>query len=491
MPRWADTLPPVRRSLVAVAVVAVVAALAGLGARTTYGARTSSDEPYYLLTALSLGEDLDLDLADELTAEQFRTFHELALNTQTFELNGAGQQLSPHDPLLPVLLAGPVRLGGWAGARATMALFAGLVAATTLWLAVRRFGVDLRVATLVVGSLAAAPPLVAYGQQIYPESPAALAVLVAVGAATGPLDRRGRWTLVVAAVALPWLSVKYVPVALVPVLHAGWRLARDRHRPGPVTIAAPLAAAGALYLYLHHRIYGGWTVYAAGDHFVDEGEISVIGFEPDYWGRSRRLVGLLVDRGFGLAAWTPAFLATVPAVVWMARRRPSGWACLLGTTAAGWATATWVAFTMHGWWWPGRQLVVVVPLVVVAIAHAVDGARRWVLPVVITAFWGVVSWLWIAVEASTGRRALIVDFEETANPLYRLWSPLLPDHHRLPAGTDLLTTVWAVLLIASGVLAWRAAGRPGSAGGDEDALGDEGPDADVVVGDLDRGRAVG
>ena len=35
--------------------------------------------------------------------------------------------------------------------------------------------------------------------------------------------------------------------------------------------------------------------------------------------------------------------------------------------AAGWATATWVALTMHGYWWPGRQLVAVLPLGVIAV----------------------------------------------------------------------------------------------------------------------------
>ena len=34
--------------------------------RSTYGAQVSVDEPQYLLTALSIGEDLDLDISDEI-----------------------------------------------------------------------------------------------------------------------------------------------------------------------------------------------------------------------------------------------------------------------------------------------------------------------------------------------------------------------------------------------------------------------------------------
>ena len=42
-----------------------------------------------------------------------------------------------------------------------------------------------------------------------------------------------------------------------------------------------------------------------------------------------RLVGLLVDRGFGLAAWAPVFLLAVPALAALVRRRPPGWLALV------------------------------------------------------------------------------------------------------------------------------------------------------------------
>src|SRR5690606_16295828 len=96
--------------------------------------------------------------------------------------------------------------------------------------------------------------------------------------------------------------------------------------------------------------------------------------------------------------------------------------------AAGWATATWVALTMHGWWWPGRQVVVVVPCLVLAVAWWA-GRVRAVRPVV--AMCGAVgawTWAWLVVEVLDGRRTLVVDFESTANPLYRLLRALLPDY---------------------------------------------------------------
>ena len=115
--------------------------------------------------------------------------------------------------------------------------------------------------------------------------------------------------------------------------------------------------------------------YAAGDHFVG-GELSVVGTEPDYLGRSRQLLGLLVDRGFGLAAWQPAWLLAVPAVAALARRRPPGWGALALPLAAGWLVATFVALTMQGWWFAGRQVVVVLPLAALAVAWWTGRDRR-------------------------------------------------------------------------------------------------------------------
>ena len=388
----AESERDLRWPMVAVAALTLLVALLSLDARATYGARTSADEPQYLLTALSLGEDLDLDISDEIDAEAYLPFHEIALNPQTIELDDAGQRISPHDPLLPVLLAMPMRLGGWVGAKATLAVIAALTAAMTLWVAVRRFRADPRVAAPVVASSFVAPPLTSYATQVYPELPAGLCVVVAVGALTGRLDRRAVVLVAAAVVALPWLAVKYAPVALVLAVALLWQL-RARDRRHALLAASGLAVAGVVYLLVHQRIYGGWTVYAAGDHFVD-GELLVVGNDPNYLARSRRLVGLLVDRGFGLGAWTPSLLVIPAALTAVVRLRVRGATLLVATVLVGWAIATWVALTMQGWWWPGRQVVVVLPVAVVAITVLVDRFRVLVAPVVLGSLVGSASWLW-------------------------------------------------------------------------------------------------
>jgi hypothetical protein len=434
-----------------VGVLAFLAAAAGIVVPATHGTWTTADEPQYLLTAISLAEDRDLDIADELAEGRWRPFHALQLPTQTTPLPD-GRRLSPHDPLLPLLLAGPVAVGGWVGAKLAMAAMAGLLAALLLWTAVRRLGVPVGVATLATAVVACSPPLAVYGSQLYPELPAALAVLAAVAALARPGAPDGRATLVVAGAvaALPWLGVKYAPVAAALALVAGWRLLRAG-RPGRLlALAAALAVAGVVFLALHRRWYGGWTPYAVGDHFTG-GELTVVGTEPDYLGRSRRLLGLLVDRSFGLAAWQPAWILIVPALAALARRRPAGWAAVALPLAAGWLVATFLALTMHGWWFPGRQVVVVLPLAALAVAwwSGREPPRRRLLAV--AGGVGVVAFAWLVAEGAAGRVTWAVDFAATTNPLYRAWRLALPDYLAMSWWTWTLHAAWLV-----GFAAWAA-----------------------------------
>jgi hypothetical protein len=156
----------------------------------------------------------------------------------------------------------------------------------------------------------------------------------------------------------------------------------------------------------------------------------------------------------------PGYLLAVPALAVLIRRRPPGWALLVAPLAAGWATATWIALTMHGWWWPGRQVVVVVPCLVLGVAWWAARSRLVRALVAGTAAFGVVAWAWLVTEVLTGRRTLIVDFEQTANPLYRAWRAVLPDYRHMSADDWVLQAAWLVILAAAAVAALRSTRSP-------------------------------
>jgi hypothetical protein len=427
------------------AAIAFAAALAGIGVRATYGARVSGDEPQYLITAMSLGDDGDLDVSDELAGDEWRAFHEIPLDPQT-QVLADGREVSPHDPLLPALLSVPVLIGGWWAAKATLAVFAGGLAALLVWIAVRRFDVRPFAAGLVVSIFGASAPFAVYGSQVYPELPAALVVAVAVAILTGPLGRAAVVGAGLCVVALPWLSVKYAPVAAVIAAWVVVRLWRTDRRAEAGYVVIGLALAGLAFAAAHWQWYGGWTAYSTGDHFVD-GEFGVVGSEPDPAGRSRRLIGLLVDRNFGIAAWQPAWLLVIPAIAAMVRARPRFWLPLACLAAAGWLNATFIALTMHGWWWPGRQIVVVLPVLVLVIAWWANLARRALVALVTLGSLGLATYAWLVAEGSLGHITWIVDFFETGNPFYRAWRAVLPDYMNVTAVTWVLHGLWVIACI--------------------------------------------
>ena len=65
----------------------------------------------------------------------------------------------------------------------------------------------------------------------------------------------------------------------------------------------------------------------------------------------------------------------------------------------------------------------------------------------------------LAWEASTDRRALIVDFYDVESPWYRVLAATLPDHQRLNDWDSVMTFVWLAVLGVTVVLAWRGAKR--------------------------------
>jgi hypothetical protein len=208
-----------------------------------------------------------------------------------------------------------------------------------------------------------------------------------------------------------------------------------------------LAAAALVHAAAHLALYGGLTPYATGSHFSG-GELSAVGHDPHYLGRSRRLVGLMVDRDFGLAAWQPAWLLLVPAVAALAARRPRGGAALGLTLLAGWLMATFVALTMQGWWFPGRQLVAVLPAAVLAIAWWSGGGRRRLAAVLALGAIGLFTHVWLLVEGLSGRVTWAADLQTTLDPLYRGWRYALPDYLHVTAGTWLLHCAWLAAALA-------------------------------------------
>jgi hypothetical protein len=111
---------------------------------------------------------------------------------------------------------------------------------------------------------------------------------------------------------------------------------------------------------------------------------------------------------------------------------------------------------MQGWWFGGRQVVVVLPLAVLAVAWwaGQGGPRRPVL-VAVAGGIGLLAHLWLVLDGAAGRVTWAVDPMATTNPLYRAWRLVLPDYLAMSWWTWALHGAW---LSALAVWAAVAAG---------------------------------
>lgn len=447
-------------ALVAGCLIAAVLTVVSAGLGVTIGAAgvgaAAVDEPQYLLTALSLAEDGNLDIADERQQLRYLPFHDQSLPVQTSVL-ADGRRISPHDPLLPALLALPMAWGGFLAAKWTLVGYAAALSALMVYVGVTRFGVTVPIMTGAATVAGTTAPLAVYAHQVYPELPAGLAALTAVAIIAPRQDQRSGnywgWRRQLALVAvisiLPWLAIKYLLVAAALAAVGGLAMWQTNRRGAYLTGAAAVLSA-ALWLGAHQWWYGGWTAYATGDHFEERGEFSAVGFAPNYVGRSTRLVGLLVDRDFGLAAWQPAWLLIVPAIAVAIRWRL--WV-IVAPTIAGWLTAVFIALTMHGYWWPGRQVVVIAPLLVLACAVFLHhtwrlGNRAWMWGAAVLAAIGVSIQVWLTV---TGLRQDVTWVHASNHPIplpYGALRFLLPDYRQFDGTTWVLHLIWTAVCVA-------------------------------------------
>jgi hypothetical protein len=134
---------------------------------------------------------------------------------------------------------------------------------------------------------------------------------------------------------------------------------------------------------------------------------------------------------------------------------------------------------MQGFWWSGRQTVLVLPAAVLLVAWWAP--RAWTIAGLVA---GASTWLWLVIDGARERITWVVHVTNAGAPVHRMLRPLLPDLRAPTAADETRFALWIVVVVALLVAGWW------SAGGDEDARAGEGADADRAIGDRDRDRAV-
>jgi hypothetical protein len=334
----------------------------------------TGDEPAYALIATSLARDHTLNLAKAATDPkgvaslyqgQFTTYG------QAGDYRHDGRLASVHAPGLGLLLAPAARVRfGLTSMRLTMVLITALLA-WQLAGVLRDLLPEHRLARwLAWAGTCFSMPLLAFSNQIYPEVPAALCLVVAAR-----LLARGRgrvWPAVLAsgcAAALPWLNVRFGLLGLGVVGLAIWSVAWPRQRAceprghvaeASVAVAAPFVVSVLALMVCFQHLYGSpfpWAPYRS----------SVVPLPSQGW---------LQTYAVGLGTWLSPTSGVVPfgpfAVIgllglgpaWRRFGRVGGCALALGLAYA----FAVVPLGFFGYSLPGRFAVVLIPFVGLAAA---------------------------------------------------------------------------------------------------------------------------
>jgi hypothetical protein len=398
------------------------------------------DEPHYIMVTDSLLRDGDLSLEKDYAEGRYLAFHDYPLEPH-YRLRGKGGAIySLHAVGLSLLLLPAYALGGYPAASIFMALLAALLAREIRALARAVSGRD-DVADAVGWVVALSPPLIHYAGLIFTEVPAALLVAFALRRARGESWTAGRALAVALALAfLPWLNVRYVPMAALLGAYVLWTRAEVRSRWILVLTGAVSGLAIALYHLILYGFFDPTRVYGRRPELA----LSAL---------AEGFPGLLLDQEFGLLVYAPLFALALPGFfqLWRKDRRES--ALLLGLVAAVALTAgTWPMWR-GGFNPPARFLVPLVPVLALATAAAL--ARGLTAGGALLVGWSV----WVGLAGASEPRLVHRDRDGTA-PFFRAvsgaeeWTRLLPGYVLGDSDRHRLALVWAGAVLLA--LPWRA-----------------------------------
>jgi hypothetical protein len=361
--------------------VAVVALLTSATFYRIADPPLTGDEPHYMTYARSLAEGWGLDLTRAFQPENYEPFYGGELGPHGRRYTGPDGRLATwHAIGLPVLIAPAllVDMSIWAGRWVMLLIYAALVYhlfRLTSTLLGGRVGVVAMAVLLVVLS----PPLIVFSGQIFPETAAALLLVIALRSL---LSARAAWIRIggasAAASLLIWFNVRFVTLTAVIILLAlvvvVTELAAARRAvPVLLAVAVPPMVIGGLLVAFNLELYGR---LAPALEVVERGSY----FRPEnlyIWG-----LGGLLGQPRGLLPHAPVLVVALVAVP-IAALMIGAWRVAAGALVGAVYAGVNAFFGSPGYAPPGRYFVSVLPLLALPLAVGLLAGRRLVRLVVL------------------------------------------------------------------------------------------------------------
>jgi hypothetical protein len=363
----------------------------------------TGDEPHYLVVAESIAYDRDIDLANDYASpdriSRIFPYGFLDPHLHAADYTGSGEVRPLRGVGLPALLAPAVALGGLTGARLVMVLITALLA-DQLYRLLRALGFRRRYRALAWVAAVFCLPLLVFSSQIYPEPAAALLVVVALRIMVERVVSPAALALgSTASAALLWLHIRYLPISVAVFLGLAYAaLSKERGRPDAsavqrfggsparvrttvsrvvgtamsqwrtvtLPLVVPYAVGVGLLAVAFQRWYGSLdprTPYA----FFYENSFGSSGWR--FWYEDA--LADLLDPAFGWIPYVPVHWLGLTALGCLIAR--FGWPATVGVTlAVAYELALASADLPPGWVLPARNLIIVIPLIAIPLAVAIQ-----------------------------------------------------------------------------------------------------------------------
>ena len=381
---------------------------------TTYLNPTTGDEPFYLMTAISLLEDGDLNECNNYIEHAelalYPPFYGFGANGKAFVRfptnwrgwRGSPLPLPPHPAIIspasrqcasnyriyPVKYNNPdgelyskhglglslmVLPAFGLGGRLLVVFFLnvlGAILAANVYLLARESVVKVGAAVLTWVAFAFTVPLMPYSYLIFTEMPAALLTLYAFRRIR--IWHNNLWQVAgigLCAAFLPWLHYRFAPLSVGLAIYYIYQWRKHRGEPSStrtrnnVVLAGIVGVSAALLVTLFMTRYG--TPWPNGSDHAGINDVA---------GTLRGAAGLFLDQQWGLFVATPIFILGLVGMILMwvtpEYRRDLVWIAVV-------SLPYFLIIANYAQWWgewcpPGRYLASVLPLFALPFAVSLD-----------------------------------------------------------------------------------------------------------------------
>ncbi|GIS94924.1 MAG: hypothetical protein CM1200mP22_21610 [Dehalococcoidia bacterium] len=437
-----------RISKVAAGAIAIFAILllvyvASIDIRATRGASITGDEPFYLLTTQSLIEDRNLDLRSQYELHSYESFfdHPDGLWMQS-SAREDGKVLSPHNPGLSVLVIPGFGIGGLIGAQIQMMIIAALTFSLAYILIVRISG-EFWISWLTTVAWLS-QHLLSFIPLRSILSPCRLIShhLSLNHPKNQPIKHMASHRLTDLPDFNGLARGKICPSSgfssYVGILAHGFTKAL--HFLGLHNLSA------TLFTWFHLETFGGLTPYSVNLVYAGDGTINILGDHLDFTQRIYRPLGLFIDERFGIGRWAPILLFVLPTAPLLWKITGSS-RLILALILTQILIATFIAITMMGWWFPGRTIITVLPLMTLPLVILLMQSPLWVrLTLGVLGIYSLVITALLAVSGHTREIVIAVDPFDMSSPIFQLIAPMVPDYRMWNAHTWIFTVIWLSIM---------------------------------------------